>query len=148
MSQLILRHTLKPKCSLPWLIYALVNLLALNTNSQTGKNSTNYLYFKLFAFILNYFDTPFTLYVISLLLNCDLYYNTLQIVFILFWFYILVLTVPKQVSLSANLSVRELTISWFGGSASTFDLIILRTEFNTTVFYVSKPYLFYVQVPA
>ncbi|XP_024131397.1 LIF receptor subunit alpha a [Oryzias melastigma] len=81
MSQLILRHTLKPKCSLPWLIYALVNLLALNTNSQT------------------------------------------------------VLTVPKQVSLSANSSVRELTISWFGGSASTFDLIILRTEFNTTVFY-------------
>uniref|UniRef100_A0A8C7ZZD4 LIF receptor subunit alpha a n=1 Tax=Oryzias sinensis TaxID=183150 RepID=A0A8C7ZZD4_9TELE len=43
--------------------------------------------------------------------------------------------VPKQVSLSADLSVKELTISWFGGAASTFDLIILRTEFNTSVFY-------------
>uniref|UniRef100_A0A3B5LKC0 Fibronectin type-III domain-containing protein n=1 Tax=Xiphophorus couchianus TaxID=32473 RepID=A0A3B5LKC0_9TELE len=37
-----------------------------------------------------------------------------------------------QVSLSANFFSQQLTISWFGGEATTFDLIILRTEFNET----------------
>ncbi|KAM6943822.1 LIF receptor subunit alpha a [Lycodopsis pacificus] len=46
-----------------------------------------------------------------------------------------VLTVPQQVSLSANTSTQQLSISWLGGAAATFDLMILRTEFNITVFY-------------
>ncbi|MEQ2284158.1 hypothetical protein AMECASPLE_018649, partial [Ameca splendens] len=45
------------------------------------------------------------------------------------------ITVPQQVSLSANFSTQQLSISWLGGEATTFDLIILRTEFNETVFY-------------
>uniref|UniRef100_A0A8C4ICU4 Fibronectin type-III domain-containing protein n=1 Tax=Dicentrarchus labrax TaxID=13489 RepID=A0A8C4ICU4_DICLA len=45
------------------------------------------------------------------------------------------LTVPEQVSLSANMSTKQLSISWLGGTATTFDLMILRTEFNETVFY-------------
>ncbi|KAG8011787.1 Leukemia inhibitory factor receptor [Nibea albiflora] len=44
------------------------------------------------------------------------------------------LTVP-QVTLSANKDTQQLTISWQGGAATTFDLMILRTEFNETVFY-------------
>ncbi|XP_014851389.1 PREDICTED: leukemia inhibitory factor receptor-like isoform X2 [Poecilia mexicana] len=51
----------------------------------------------------------------------------------------IVLTVPQQVRLSANFSTQQLTISWFGGEATTFDLIILRTEFNETVFYNTVP---------
>uniref|UniRef100_A0A3B5LL08 Fibronectin type-III domain-containing protein n=1 Tax=Xiphophorus couchianus TaxID=32473 RepID=A0A3B5LL08_9TELE len=51
----------------------------------------------------------------------------------------IVLTVPQQVSLSANFFSQQLTISWFGGEATTFDLIILRTEFNETVFYNTVP---------
>ncbi|KAM4746051.1 LIF receptor subunit alpha a isoform 2-T2 [Anableps anableps] len=51
----------------------------------------------------------------------------------------IVLTVPQQVSLSANYSTQQLSISWFGGVATTFDLIILRTEFNETVFYDTIP---------
>ncbi|XP_032435495.1 LIF receptor subunit alpha a [Xiphophorus hellerii] len=51
----------------------------------------------------------------------------------------IVLTVPQQVSLSANFFTQQLTISWFGGEATTFDLIILRTEFNETVFYNTVP---------
>uniref|UniRef100_A0A8C9ZYG4 Fibronectin type-III domain-containing protein n=1 Tax=Sander lucioperca TaxID=283035 RepID=A0A8C9ZYG4_SANLU len=46
-----------------------------------------------------------------------------------------VLTVPQQVSLSANMYTQHLTISWLGGAATTFDLMILRTELNETVFY-------------
>ncbi|XP_044053855.1 LIF receptor subunit alpha a isoform X2 [Siniperca chuatsi] len=46
-----------------------------------------------------------------------------------------VLTVPQQVSLSANMYTQQLSISWLGGAATTFDLMILRTEFNETVFY-------------
>ncbi|XP_069563838.1 LIF receptor subunit alpha a [Brachyistius frenatus] len=47
----------------------------------------------------------------------------------------IVLTVPQQVSLSANMGTQQLSISWLGGAATTFDLIILRTEFNETVCY-------------
>ncbi|XP_054466937.1 LIF receptor subunit alpha a [Anoplopoma fimbria] len=46
-----------------------------------------------------------------------------------------VLTVPQQVSLSANLDTQKLSISWLGGAATTFDLMILRTELNEKVFY-------------
>ncbi|XP_040011344.1 LIF receptor subunit alpha a [Xiphias gladius] len=46
-----------------------------------------------------------------------------------------VLSVPQQVSLSANLSTQQLSISWLGGTATTFDLMILRTELSETVFY-------------
>ncbi|XP_039659196.1 LOW QUALITY PROTEIN: leukemia inhibitory factor receptor-like [Perca fluviatilis] len=46
-----------------------------------------------------------------------------------------VLTVPQQVILSANMYTQHLTISWLGGAATTFDLMILRTELNETVFY-------------
>ncbi|XP_041643097.1 LIF receptor subunit alpha a [Cheilinus undulatus] len=46
-----------------------------------------------------------------------------------------VLTVPQQVSLSPNLFTQQLSISWLGGSATTFDLMILRTELNETAFY-------------
>lgn len=45
------------------------------------------------------------------------------------------LTVPQRVTLSPNWGTQELSISWLGGGAATFDLIILRTEFNETVFY-------------
>ncbi|XP_029961330.1 LIF receptor subunit alpha a [Salarias fasciatus] len=47
----------------------------------------------------------------------------------------IVLTVPDQVTLSGNTKAQQLSISWNGGAATTFDLIILRTEFNETVFY-------------
>ncbi|XP_042343816.1 LIF receptor subunit alpha a isoform X2 [Plectropomus leopardus] len=46
-----------------------------------------------------------------------------------------VLSVPQQVSLSADMYTQQLSISWFGGAASTFDLMILRTELNETVVY-------------
>lgn len=46
-----------------------------------------------------------------------------------------VIPVPQQVSLSANLDTQQLSISWLGGAATTFDLLILRTELNNTVFY-------------
>ncbi|XP_040897538.1 LIF receptor subunit alpha a [Toxotes jaculatrix] len=46
-----------------------------------------------------------------------------------------VLSVPQQVSLSASTHTQQLSISWLGGAATTFDLIILRTELNETVFY-------------
>ncbi|KAM8759768.1 LIF receptor subunit alpha a isoform 3-T3 [Acanthopagrus schlegelii] len=51
------------------------------------------------------------------------------------------LTVPQQVSLSSDMSAQQLSISWLGGTAATFDLMILRTELNETVFYetVSVP---------
>lgn len=38
--------------------------------------------------------------------------------------------------LSADWDTQQLTISWQGGAATTFDLMILRTELNETVFYV------------
>ncbi|CAN9513060.1 unnamed protein product [Ophioblennius macclurei] len=47
----------------------------------------------------------------------------------------IVLTVPDQVTLSGNTEAQQLSISWLGGAATTFDLIVLRTEFNETVFY-------------
>ncbi|KAM4576252.1 LIF receptor subunit alpha a isoform 1-T2 [Odontesthes bonariensis] len=47
----------------------------------------------------------------------------------------IVLTVPHQVSLSADTYMQQLSMSWVGGAATTFDLLILRTEFNETVFY-------------
>ncbi|XP_010782531.1 LIF receptor subunit alpha a [Notothenia coriiceps] len=46
-----------------------------------------------------------------------------------------VLTVPQQVSLSTNMDSQQLSISWLAGAATTFDLMILRTELNETVFY-------------
>ncbi|XP_068422921.1 LIF receptor subunit alpha a [Clinocottus analis] len=46
-----------------------------------------------------------------------------------------VLTVPQEVTLSANLMTQQLSISWLGGAAGTFDLMILRTELNETVIY-------------
>uniref|UniRef100_A0A1A8SLZ3 Leukemia inhibitory factor receptor alpha a n=1 Tax=Nothobranchius rachovii TaxID=451742 RepID=A0A1A8SLZ3_9TELE len=45
---------------------------------------------------------------------------------------------PQHVSLSADLARQQLLISWFGGTATTFDLIILRTEFNETVYYKAR----------
>ncbi|XP_068617092.1 LIF receptor subunit alpha a [Brachionichthys hirsutus] len=45
------------------------------------------------------------------------------------------LTVPKQVSLSTNMFTQQLFISWLGGAATTFDLMIQRTELNESVFY-------------
>ncbi|KAM9743742.1 LIF receptor subunit alpha a isoform 1-T2 [Menidia menidia] len=47
----------------------------------------------------------------------------------------IVLTVPHKVSLSADTSTQQLSISWFGGESNTFDILVLRTEFNETVFY-------------
>ncbi|XP_029018459.1 LIF receptor subunit alpha a [Betta splendens] len=46
-----------------------------------------------------------------------------------------VLTVPQELSLSPNKSTQQLSISWLGGDATYFDLMILRTELNETVFY-------------
>ena len=49
------------------------------------------------------------------------------------------LDIPQEVNLSANSDShrsQQLSISWLGGTGSTFDLIVLRTEFNETVFYV------------
>ncbi|KAM3867442.1 LIF receptor subunit alpha a [Diretmus argenteus] len=43
--------------------------------------------------------------------------------------------VPQQVSLSANMEMEQLSLSWLGGAATTFDLLILRTELNETIFY-------------
>uniref|UniRef100_A0A3Q2PXM4 Leukemia inhibitory factor receptor-like n=1 Tax=Fundulus heteroclitus TaxID=8078 RepID=A0A3Q2PXM4_FUNHE len=47
-----------------------------------------------------------------------------------------VLSVPEQVSLSPNFPTQQLSISWLGGEATTFDLIIFTTEFNETIFSV------------
>ncbi|XP_033828179.1 LIF receptor subunit alpha a [Periophthalmus magnuspinnatus] len=46
-----------------------------------------------------------------------------------------VIPIPQQVSLSENLKTQQVSISWVGGEATTFDLLILRTELNDTVFY-------------
>ncbi|KAK7933522.1 hypothetical protein WMY93_004418 [Mugilogobius chulae] len=46
-----------------------------------------------------------------------------------------VIPVPQQVSLSPNSNTQQISVSWYGGEATTFDLLILRTEFNVTVFY-------------
>nr|XP_040051943.1 LIF receptor subunit alpha a [Gasterosteus aculeatus aculeatus] len=43
--------------------------------------------------------------------------------------------VPQQVDVSPDKSTQQLSISWLGGAAATFDLLILRTELNETVFY-------------
>ncbi|KAM7415967.1 hypothetical protein PAMA_018167 [Pampus argenteus] len=50
-----------------------------------------------------------------------------------------VLTVPQKVSVSPNYYAQQLSISWLGGAATTFDLMILRTELNETVFYETLP---------
>uniref|UniRef100_A0A8C5NAQ8 Leukemia inhibitory factor receptor-like n=1 Tax=Gouania willdenowi TaxID=441366 RepID=A0A8C5NAQ8_GOUWI len=50
---------------------------------------------------------------------------------------LVVLSVPAQLSLSADENTQQLSISWLGGGAETFDVLILRTEFNETVFYES-----------
>lgn len=39
------------------------------------------------------------------------------------------------------MNTQQLSISWLGGAATTFDLLILRTELNETVFYV-RAFLF------
>ncbi|XP_072288728.1 LIF receptor subunit alpha a [Eucyclogobius newberryi] len=46
-----------------------------------------------------------------------------------------VIPVPQQVSLSANLKTQQVSISWSGGEATAFDILILRTELNDTIFY-------------
>lgn len=46
-----------------------------------------------------------------------------------------VVPVPQHVSLSADWNLQQISISWDGGAATTFDLLIVRTEFNDTVFY-------------
>lgn len=50
--------------------------------------------------------------------------------------FLLVPAVPQQVDVSPDKSTQQLSISWLGGAAATFDLLILRTELNETVFYV------------
>lgn len=47
-------------------------------------------------------------------------------------------------SLSANIDAQELSLSWLGGAATTFDLMIQRTELNETVFYVRTFFLDFV----
>lgn len=54
------------------------------------------------------------------------------------------LLVPKQLSFSANKGAQQLSISWVGGTATTFDMLILRTELNETVFYVGALFLLLV----
>lgn len=51
------------------------------------------------------------------------------------------LPVPQQLSISADLAAQQLSISWVGGAATTFDLTILRTELDETVFFV-RTFLF------
>ncbi|XP_076005508.1 LIF receptor subunit alpha a [Genypterus blacodes] len=46
-----------------------------------------------------------------------------------------VLPVPQQMSSSSNFDAQELSLYWLGGAATTFDLMILRTELNESVFY-------------
>lgn len=46
------------------------------------------------------------------------------------------LPVPQQLSISPNLAAQQLSISWAGGVATTFDLTIIRTEFDVTVYFV------------
>ena len=66
--------------------------------------------------------------------------------FLLCYIFVVVgLDIPQEVNLLANTDShwsQQLSISWLGGTASTFDLIVLRTEFNETVFYVSGPFIF------
>ncbi|XP_061623655.1 LIF receptor subunit alpha a [Phyllopteryx taeniolatus] len=45
------------------------------------------------------------------------------------------LTAPQQVSLTSNTDTQQISVSWLGGNATTFDVMILRTELNETVFY-------------
>ncbi|XP_075875630.1 LIF receptor subunit alpha a [Nelusetta ayraudi] len=45
------------------------------------------------------------------------------------------LPVPQQLSILADLAAQQLSISWVGGAATTFDLTILRTELDETVFF-------------
>ncbi|XP_051924530.1 LIF receptor subunit alpha a isoform X1 [Hippocampus zosterae] len=47
------------------------------------------------------------------------------------------LTVPQQVKLTPDMYTQQISISWLGGSANMFDVMILRTELNETVFYDS-----------
>lgn len=69
---------------------------------------------------------------------------------IMIFFFLPALTVPEQVSLSADMYAQQLSISWLGGAAATatFDLMILRTELNETVFYVRALIVFLICSPA
>ncbi|XP_037114607.1 LIF receptor subunit alpha a [Syngnathus acus] len=44
-------------------------------------------------------------------------------------------TVPQQVKVTPDMRTQQISISWLGGSATLFDVMILRTELNETVFY-------------
>ncbi|CAL1615694.1 unnamed protein product [Knipowitschia caucasica] len=46
-----------------------------------------------------------------------------------------VIPIPQEVSLLGNLRTQQVLISWSGGEVTSFDLLILRTELNDTVFY-------------
>lgn len=46
------------------------------------------------------------------------------------------LLAPEQLNFSSNLEAQQLFISWLKGTATTFDILILRKELNETVFYV------------
>lgn len=52
------------------------------------------------------------------------------------------LPIPQKLSISTDLAAQQLSVSWLGGAATTFDLIILRTELNETVFFV-RTFLFF-----
>lgn len=58
------------------------------------------------------------------------------LIFVCFCFFVQGLSVPQQLNVLADTHTQQLCISWLGGAAKTFDLLILRTEFNETVFYV------------
>ncbi|XP_061755601.1 LIF receptor subunit alpha a [Nerophis ophidion] len=50
-----------------------------------------------------------------------------------------VLTAPEQVSLSSNVTTQQISIAWLGGGSTMFDVMILRTELNESVFYDTLP---------
>nr|XP_061804733.1 leukemia inhibitory factor receptor-like [Nerophis lumbriciformis] len=45
------------------------------------------------------------------------------------------LTVPQEVTLTTNMLMQQISLSWLGSSVTTFDVMILRPELNETVFY-------------
>ncbi|XP_061672960.1 LIF receptor subunit alpha a [Syngnathoides biaculeatus] len=45
------------------------------------------------------------------------------------------LSAPQQVSLTRDMRTQQIFVSWLGGSVTTFDVMILRTELNETVFH-------------
>nr|AAR25692.1 class I helical cytokine receptor number 29 [Tetraodon nigroviridis] len=42
---------------------------------------------------------------------------------------------PEQLSFSQNSDLQQIVISWVQGTTATFDILVLRTEFNETVFF-------------